>query len=333
MWKTMKAGDGSNGKAGGGGGGISGDGARINHGRDLDRRGISGADGTGANGTSPNGAPRVTESQAVFQGAADSGRTETPVFSRELAYSDESAAASPSLIGATASALGGQGLLGFAGGAAGLPLSIVMRAMEIHVVSSIMDDAKKAPDIPLAGLKLVPMRLHDNNADFEQVPFFAWTNNSTHVYVNVMEYLKTISNLRSGGQSEDQAAKAVRAMAMYVIRHELRHVQQFTANQNKPPATFQQMIDFEVTAYGNDVAWITSQTVRDFLLKDIGADPAILDQIKASAENARDSFARFKNLTDEAARKKAMQDEAYLPAAIRGNRKYAVADMYKTKAP
>ena len=112
MWKVLKGSGGSGGEANGGrttggpaSGGISGDGARINQGRDLDRRGI----------TAASAGERVTDMpSSEFQGGQSSIK---PTVSRELDYSDEAAAVSPGLVGATNAALTGGG--GGTGGGAG----------------------------------------------------------------------------------------------------------------------------------------------------------------------------------------------------------------------
>jgi hypothetical protein len=100
MWKVMKSSDkGGSGKESTGG--ISGDGARINHGRDMDQRGLTGAsgsDGSTASGRSSAGGTPASRSSDVMPGVSP--------FLREVAYSDESAAVSPSLLGAVTSALG-----------------------------------------------------------------------------------------------------------------------------------------------------------------------------------------------------------------------------------
>ena len=99
MWKVLKSGQSGSGKQGSGG--ISNDGARINQGRDMDERGLTG--GGGAAGS--RGPARSTPTERTFEASADymPGVGE---FSREVSYSDESAAVSPNMIGATTAAFG-----------------------------------------------------------------------------------------------------------------------------------------------------------------------------------------------------------------------------------
>ncbi len=119
MWKVLNAnngggGSGGSGSAGGGSkAGISGDGAWVNHGRDLDQRGVSGgsrAGGASSSGVSTSGGG--ASGTDAFPTSGD-GRTISgdympgvPPFARELAYSDEGRAASPNLVGAVANSLG-----------------------------------------------------------------------------------------------------------------------------------------------------------------------------------------------------------------------------------
>lgn len=106
------------GAKGGGGSvqGISGDGARINHGRDLDARGVSARNGGGAAGTSPGqaggqagGSGSVGEAATNGYGApgamtgGDGSGAGGSGFSREIAWGDQAALNySPDALGAVA---------------------------------------------------------------------------------------------------------------------------------------------------------------------------------------------------------------------------------------
>jgi hypothetical protein len=92
------------------------------------------------------------------------------------------------------------------------------------------------------------------------------------VYVDVARYQQTISDLVKYGTSQEQATKDVRAQAVYVVRHERQHVEQFRGNNDQPPATGQRMIAFEAASYGNDARWLG--TAEKFLPRQVqGHDP------------------------------------------------------------
>jgi hypothetical protein len=103
MWKVLKSRASSSGS-----GKQSTDshhGAMINQGRDMDRRGLTGGSGGGAAESGATAAPTPTDTQPEFPATGDTMPGVGP-FSREVSYSDESAAVSPDLMGATTAALG-----------------------------------------------------------------------------------------------------------------------------------------------------------------------------------------------------------------------------------
>jgi hypothetical protein len=106
LWKVWKSsGNGTSGSGGSGGpgsGGISGDGARINQGRDLDRRGVS----SDRNGESSPGDAGLMSGSSLLDTLQEKLPGVTGNRSRELAYSDEATAASPGLMQETADAWG-----------------------------------------------------------------------------------------------------------------------------------------------------------------------------------------------------------------------------------
>lgn len=330
MWKVMKSSDrGGSGKKSSGG--ISADGARINHGKDMDRRGVPSTSAT----------PKVTESRPVF--ASSREETRPQVFSREMAYADESAAVSPDLLGASTTALGSPagadglaGFLGSVGGAIGDSIDALGSGLrwllEHSFLATVVADAARG-GVSLQGARLIPMRLHDNHVEFEQVEYNAWTNNSQHVYVNVPFFFKQYNDAIASGSSADDAFAMMRSLAVFTVRHEIHHVTQFAGNQSQPPTSYGSMIGFEVQAYGQDFTWAQTQTVRDFLVNDLGTDPAVVDAIRDAAKQARDDFQAMTSLTTEPSRKSAMVNKKFLPDTIRGAAGYVIADLYKTKAP
>lgn len=338
MWKVKNSKDGGGGSGKQGNGGISADGARINHGKDMDKRGVS-APGGGGSAGSASGAPRITGSQAVFSGSREEMSPET--WSRELFYADESAAVSPGLVGKTAAALGsaGDGVVGFLGsigdkiGDAFEALGDGLRwIIEQSFLAMVEADSVRG-GVVLQGAKLIPMRLHDNHVEFEKVGFAAWTNSSQHVYVNIPWFFDRYNKAVANGWSEAEAFSEMRATAVFVVRHEIQHVDQFLGNNNQPPAKYADMIGFEQQAYGLDVTWLQTQTVKDFLANDIGADPAVVAALEQAAAAQKATFTTLSGITSEPKLKKDMIAKDLLPGDLGGNQGYLIGDLYKTKAP
>jgi hypothetical protein len=330
MWKVLK----SNSSGGSGKqatGGISGDGARINQGRDMDRRGVSGASGGGAASGSGGGSTPQTSTPGD-QTFPDVMPGVSPLL-RELAYSDESAAMSPGLVGQTAAALGVPLTPASFGGLMdpiGTVLGGAQSVAETLLLTLFRSDAEAA-GISLQGVQLLPMRLHDNNAAFMSVDFLAWTNGPTHIYVNIPGFVQIFSTAAAG----TNLARA-RATAVYVMEHEARHVSQFVANANKPPASFAAMMTFEEQAYGGDVTWLQTATTKTFLLTTIGAQQQDLDDLLDSATASETQFQTWNadaTLNTDAKRRQAMKAATFLPDRIRGVDNYKIADLYRTKVP
>lgn len=340
MWKTVnggKAGGGSGSGSGSSGkGGISGDGARINHGKDLDQRQVPQKSSNGSGST-----PRVVESQAKFAGSREVAQPQT--FSRELASFDESVAASPDMLGAANSALGGSpgtgGVPGFLDSIGERVVDFVEAigsgirgAIEQSFLLMIRDDATRA-GVSLQGVTLIPMRKHDNHVAFEAVQYNAWTNNSRHVYVNIPRFYEQYAEFIKAGASDDDAVAMLRALAVFVLRHEKHHVTQFAGNGDQPPTSYADMITFEFQAYGQDETWAQSANVRNFMVNDLGADPAVVDSIEESAKKSKEAFDKMGPLTSESSRKSKMIGEKFLPGTIRNTTGYSITDLYQTKAP
>lgn len=334
MWKTMKS------SAGGGSGkaatgGISGDGARINHGRDMDRRGVSGGGSASAGG----GTGGVRASGVTGPVEAPDHMPGPPPFLRELAYSDESSAVSPSMLAATSAALGVPLTpASFGGGLSALsnPLTAAQEAVEDLFFTAIRTAAGNI-GISLQGVDLVPMRKHDNARDFEQAEFAAWTNSSARVYVDIGRLFKTTTTLAGAAHRTPKNILAdCLAVAVYVLRHESQHVSQFAANNGSPPADFAAMIAFEEQAYGDDAVWLGSGSTQSFLLTTVGTEQALINdliKIATSSEASFNTLATDATLTTNAARRDAMKVNDMLPAQLRGNPNYDVPALYRTKAP
>ena len=206
---------------------------------------------------------------------------------------------------------------------------LLLTASEQMVLASIREDVQRA-GLSLGNVELIPLRLHDSRADLESAEYLAWTNSSTQVFVDVARYQQTFSDLVKDGTSPEQAMKDVRALAVYTVRHELQHVEQFRDDHDQPPAAWQRMIGFEAASYGKDVGWLDAN--KDFLVNDIGARPEHVDSFRQSAAETRDKFAGWTGLTDEAG-KAAMVREKFLPRQVQGNTNYAIGDLYRTTTP
>jgi hypothetical protein len=231
---------------------------------------------------------------------------------------------------------GGKGVGGLFNSIGGVVAGVAAGANELWltageqmVLASIREDARRA-GLNLGTVELIPLRLHDNRAALESAEYLAWTNSSKQVFVDVARYEQTISDLVKDGTKQEQATKDVRALAVYTMRHELQHVEQFRGNNDKPPATWQGMIGFEAASYGNDARWLG--TARDFLTNDIGARPEFIDGIRQGADETRDKFTAWSRLSDEAG-KAAMVHENFLPKQVQGNPNYAITDLYRTTTP
>ena len=232
--------------------------------------------------------------------------------------------------------IGGKGVVGLFTSIGGIVAGVGAAANELRVtageqmvLASVREDARRA-GLNLGNVELIPLRLHDRRADLASAEYLAWTNSSTQVYVDVARYEQTISDLVKGGTSQEQAMKDVRALAVYTVRHELQHVDQFRGNHDQPPATWQTMIGFEAASYGKDAQWLG--TAKNFLVNDIGARPEYVDAFRQSANDTSAKFTGWTGLTDEDG-KAAMVREKFLPRQVQGNTNYAITDLYRTEAP
>lgn len=330
MWKVKNAGKSDGSSANSKSGGVSAEGARINHGKDMDQRGVSGA-AVSAGDTAPR---IIGESRPVF--AAASEITPPTTFSRELAYSDESAAISPQLVGATTAALGssaagGRGVGGLLADGLDPGLQGTARGTltELSIFIIVRLDCLRAG--VASGTTLIPMRKHDNHLDFEPL-YAAWTNSAQHIYVNLPMFAQQFDDLVAKGTSPDDALAIMRAFAILMVRHEEAHVAQFTSNGGQPPASFLDMVGFEEQAYGGDIAWLQTASARAFLTNDIGIDPQTISDMVTAATQNRVKFAAWK-ANPPADLKAQMVANDFLPKQIKGKAGYVVADMYKTSPP
>ena len=330
MWKVSK----SKGDTSSGGpcsAGISGDGARVNLGRDLDRRGVPTASADAAGNNSGSGVSAISPE---FQSSGNGG-TAAPI-SRELIYSDEVATpGSPDQLHRTADGLAPSTL-------ASMPASLdsinpVLGFQESFYKMQLEDDLK-APQINLSlnGALFIPMRLHANYKDFKKAGYSAWTNSAKAIYINYEAFANVYNEQIAASATPPVAASAVRAFAILIARHEIDHVSQFIANGSFP-ADFGKMVEFEQAAYGADVTWLSLPGTKAYIENTLAA--TVYDSLLESSEDSVTAFddlrGKFQTVfTDDEARRELMVVYDKLPKAIGTNAKYKTRHMYKaTRAP
>ncbi len=348
MWKTMHGKGGGSGAAGSGSGSnISADGARINHGRDMDQRGVPDGGGDGF---------KVTGSQSEFQGAGGGGDGSAgggtgggnPAISRELAFADTAATGvSPAMLAGTANALGVGALGGLASNLTAASPN-VMQPLETVMLAFIRDDVE-ASGMSLQGVTLHAMRDHPLGARFRAIGLFAWTNSSADIYVDIEAYLQMIADLQKGPsrKSAKDAVLYARGSSAAVVRHEVVHVEQF--RQTGPPASFKQMLTYELAAYGcattaepqSSLKWLAGAAETFFLgkLKLTQAEAtAVIDFVEEQFENNCRVLNTLNALTNPDSSKldfsiqQEMITAKFLPEKVRDLQipgRYRIEDLYK----
>lgn len=291
MWKTAQANKNGGGGSGGGGGGgtassISADGARINHGRDMDQRGVTDAARTSSSGSGF----RVTEQQSEFQAAGSSGGGGNSTPSEFVFAETAATGVSPSQIAATTNALGG----GVANAAAfnaltsGAVSSLSLNTLLDHLALTVIRIDTETSGVSLQGINLRPMLDHKHGKEYEGIDFNAWTNSTTDIFYSLKAHLAAFNLARSKGLSEAKALLFMRGMSVAVARHEIVHIKQFTGNAGKPPKDFAQMVEFEIRAYGCDTATadpLSTQTWLDDTGPN-GADKFFTTKLKMDQQTA-----------------------------------------------
>lgn len=354
MWKTLQGGKGGGGGGGGGAGGgaknVSAEGARINQGRDMDRRGVSGAGGGSASESAGN-RPRVTELRSEFQaagGGAEAGAAGngSPAVSRELAFADLGAAgvSSPLLRGVVSALAGSPAVLGAAPGAvAGSQAAQLIATLEGDLVSV----GKTLPGgSDLKGVSIKPIDQHRHGKEFLAVGYRAWTNSAREIYFDLAAFEKDRSDFEAAGFSTDEASLLARVWTAPLLRHEAHHVEQF--RKSGAPKLFADMVRYEDEAYRESLDWIAKAGTADLLkrifalakLKPNDDLSDLLTTYKASFHSSCVFFAALRKkigkVGDDRLRD-AMQDhkdaegksEPYLPKTLQGKGKaYKVTDLY-----
>ena len=275
------------------------------------------------------------EGQAVDEAESDGDQLEEERFDDELNQIGESP------FGAESALLTAPLAAAFVGGLAG-GLNAASPVGEVLLLKLFRADAEAA-GIDLRGVELLPMRLHDHDEAFRSIGFLAWTNSSKRVYVNVPGFVNILTD--DGARSlislitdpiAHQRLAKTRAVAVYVMEHEARHVRQFRNGGGRPPADFKTMIMFESQAYGGDRVWLKRTDVQEFLLRRLGARQEDLDALLQSATHNATQFVawgRDASLNSDAKRRDAMRVKQFLPDSIGGTTKYKAGALYRPNAP
>lgn len=236
--------------------GISADGARINHGKDLDDRGVS-------NGTEDDSGSVEATTQA--DGAGDNN------FSRERSAADRSNLGfSPDAV--TKITQQATKVAQFAHITPPISQSFVLRSPIGTKSEKILQDLY--PGGEMKGVRVLPYSANPNPlirtgviGDYE-----AWTQNEKLMYVQD-KYVKP----------------SAEPMLKYVLKHEAIHILQFTKNPGKN-FSFIDMLNAELDDYGDTAKWTMGQTpinqvANEAKAKDV-LNGAELKKIKKAAGDA-----------------------------------------------
>ena len=345
MFTAIKTGEAAKGREAG----ISGDGARINHGRDMDERGVTAGGGSG--GASPGAAGTLPDAGGGSSGetsggtgtfdTASGGSGGTDVmpgptgFARELAFADDASAVSPDRLGAAARELGVPTVLADFKRSGS---STSIRSSKTLLLKTLRVDALNA-GIALRGVTLRDLATHPNGKAYADVGFGAWTDDAKNIYVNLAAMQKMIADAVANGVLLADAEDFVRGVGVLMLRHEVQHTVQFTTLTSRAP-TFAEMITAEAAAYKGDVTWLSAQANKHLLTNTYGWDAATLADAATSSSQRQavfDGFAANAALSDEAKRRDALKaganGEAFLPDEIlvggKKKKDYVARQMYR----
>jgi hypothetical protein len=313
---------------------VSAEGARINHGRDMDERGIK--------------RPAAGGAGSLANGAAANGNGSGPPGSvpNELARADAGAGVSPTLFEETVrAAFPGAEMTpaDFHAGRMPTVFATIADAIrrEIEMIDQVEDDAA-AFGLNLEGAKIIPMSRHANAADFGSVPYLAWTNSATEIYFDFEDdpqrddfVAALIENAPSGASVDvrDVSRRLLRSIAMSTIRHEIDHVKQFKSSGR--PKTFREMVQHEVVAYGSDASWWSDPGTRALLVAHLALPDWTLDGanglvaiMQGSKSDAKTELEAILSGTNDI--KEELKKIKAIPNSIQQNTNYTVDSMYKS---
>lgn len=298
IWKTLQAG--KTGSGNGTGSSVSADGARINHGRDMDQRGVKGG---GA------GAGEAQTDAGADAGAQDSG---DPGPMRELAYADTAATGvSPDMFGQLAERLGvdvepANHVPPVSQSKMSPPPSVMKAGARRKQVADFFTSLQQ--EATSFGLSLAGVNLRELKDKGALQMFHAWTQSGSEVYVNFGKYQEMIKELKELQQEDPSmgitdAARVARLAYVIVLRHELHHVQQFRGNNGAHPTRYKEMCQFEAQAYAQDATWLQQQRGA---LEAKGMPGALLDIFIDEQTHTAEWMTRFAALPTEAQIKEAL---------------------------
>jgi hypothetical protein len=341
MYKVLNSGGkggsgssgGGSGGSGHGSGGVSGEGARINHGRDMDERGVSGSSrAAGSGGTSSGTAAGSTAGSTAggtSAGSADGsggGASGGSGFSRERAYADMNSGYSPDMVASTREALGdGPALPGMVDGAFSRGATGFIEQMLLQQFRTDAEDA----GISYQGIDLLPMRRLVLGDVFAAKPLqlIAWVESASRVYVNVPRYIDRYDETVHDQISEAQALGSIRALALASLCHMRRRANKLSANQGKPPVDFKAWIKDEHGFTADDVTWLGQASTKTTIETKLGAIPGFTATLKSTVTERRDWYKDRLNLSSDDARA-ALIAENLLPKEVKGRTDYSVADLF-----
>ena len=195
-------------------------------------------------------------------------------------------------------------------GAGGPPPVAIQRqpkpAPPQHVIDAQAEMAAMFGQDPLLG-KVVIKDYGTLNADLQKASFGAWTQSVTEIYI------KDFS--AAADPKKPKTAKWPVYMVRYALHHEAEHVRQF-ASSTGPPSTWLQMLEFERTAYTQDVTWLAGADAK-LLIPDATLRGILRQGAKQNLQDVKSiiaSSAKKRPKQQEAARRQAMIAKKLLPA-------------------
>jgi hypothetical protein len=300
--------------------GISGQGAKINHGKSMDDRGVGGGAGGGPPGETAPTDGGSAGGNTMDTGAGDgSGGSDVMTasgdqmpMSREAAYSDQSALGySPSGVSSLLGVLpvqpavfhaqngGGSG----GGGTSSLPPTV--KEFEDVLKQTLFPND---PLIQKVGIAELTAQIHF--PALASMGYGAWTNSATQIFVT------DLAGAVDPFTNKPLSAGAIHTIIAANARHESNHIRDFAANGG-PPKSYAQMMDFEARAYTDAAGWLAGTQG-----KSVAADAKWRDIERRSSVVYADAFkaeiARVNKLNVPAADKEA-QFKAFLVGTSKTN--------------
>jgi hypothetical protein len=232
--------------------GISGQGAKINHGKSMDDRGVGGGGAT----PSETPAPSDTGGDTMDTGTGD-GLDEMTTsgdqmpMSREAAYSDEAALGySPSGLSNLLGGLPVQPAVfhqpggGSGGGGTSLPPTV-------QEFEDLLKKTMFPKDQLIQKVNIRELTPQIYFPDLAKMGYGGWTRSATEVFV------PDLDGVTDPVTGTPLTPDEIHTIIATNVRHEACHVRQFAANKG-PPKSYEQMMKFELAAYNDIVSWLGS---------------------------------------------------------------------------